>query len=82
MFLMDGWRAVFRIGIALLKEMEKTLLTMDMVDMCNYFRDNVRKEKVVTNFRLFSEASRIRVNSILVLPFLCANKFYFIDSQS
>lgn len=42
------------------------MLTMDMVDMCNYFRDNVRKEKVATNFRLFSEASRVRVNSILV----------------
>jgi hypothetical protein len=62
MFLMDGWRAVFRIGIALLKEMESPLLQMDMVDMCNYFRDNVRKEKLTNEFRLFSEASRIRVN--------------------
>jgi hypothetical protein len=62
MFLMDGWRAIFRIGIALLKEMESTLLQMDMVDMCNYFRDNVRKEKLTNEFRLFSEASRIRVN--------------------
>ncbi len=25
-FLMDGWRAVFRIGIALLKEMEQLML--------------------------------------------------------
>ena len=66
MFLMDGWRAVFRIGIALLKEMESQLMTMDMVDMCNYFRDNVRKERVATDFRLFSEASCVRVNSILV----------------
>ncbi len=66
MFLMDGWRAVFRIGIALLKEMESLLLTMDMVEMCNYFRDNVRKERVATDFRLFSEASSVRVNSILV----------------
>lgn len=66
MFLMDGWRAVFRIGIALLREMEAVLLKMDMVEMCNYFRDNVRKEKVASNFRLFSEAARVRVNSILV----------------
>jgi hypothetical protein len=66
MFLMDGWRAVFRIGIALLREMESQLMTMDMVDMCNYFRDNVRKERVTTDFRLFSEASCVRVNSILV----------------
>jgi hypothetical protein len=63
---MDGWRAVFRIGIALLREMESQLMTMDMVDMCNYFRDNVRKERVATDFRLFSEASCVRVNSILV----------------
>ena len=66
MFLMDGWRAVFRIGIALLREMESQLMTMDMVDMCNYFRDKVRKERVATDFRLFSEASCVRVNSILV----------------
>jgi hypothetical protein len=62
MFLMDGWRAVFRIGIALLKEMENQLLKMDMVEMCNYFRDNVRKEKVTSEYKLFSEASRVRVN--------------------
>jgi hypothetical protein len=62
MFLMDGWTAVFRIGIALLRDMENTLMTMDMVEMCNYFRDNVRKEKVANEFKLFSEASRIRVN--------------------
>ena len=70
MFLMDGWRAVFRIGIALLKEMESRMLSMDMVEMCNYFRDNVRKEKVASNYRLFSEAARVRVNSILVLTFI------------
>lgn len=71
MFLMDGWRAIFRIGIALLREMESNMLKMDMVEMCNYFRDNVRKEKVASDFQLFSSASRVRVNSILVpLPLL------------
>ena len=43
---------------------------MDMVEMCNYFRDNVRKEKVASNYRLFSEAARVRVNSILVKALL------------
>lgn len=62
MFLLDGWRAVFRIGIALLREMEEQLLEMDMVDMCNYFRDNVRTEKMANEFKLFSEASKVRVN--------------------
>jgi hypothetical protein len=61
-FIMDGWRAVFRIGIALLREMEPVLLQMDMVLMCNYFRDNVRKEKLTNEFKLFSEAQRVRVN--------------------
>lgn len=78
MFLMDGWRAVFRIGIALLREMESILLTMDMVDMCSYFRDNVRKERVASDFRLFSSASRVRVNPILVLILSCN---LCIDSQ-
>lgn len=73
-FLMDGWRGIFRIGIALLREMEPAMLSMDMVDMCAYFRDNVRKEKVAPTFRLLSQASRVRVNPILVstqtLPYL------------
>ena len=61
-FLMDGWRAVFRIGIALLREMESVLLHMDMNQMSSYFRDNVRKEKLMNQFKLFSEASKVRVN--------------------
>mmetsp|Transcript_26495 Transcript_26495/g.25628 ORF Transcript_26495/g.25628 Transcript_26495/m.25628 type:complete len:92 (-) Transcript_26495:783-1058(-) len=61
-FIIDGWKAVFRIGIALLREMEGVLLKMDMVQMSNYFRDNVRKEKVTSEFKLFSEAQRVRVN--------------------
>jgi hypothetical protein len=62
MFLMDGWRAVFRVGIALLRDMELNLLQMDMVDMSTYFRDSVRKDKINNQFKLFYEASRIRVN--------------------
>jgi len=79
MFLMDGWRAVFRVGIALLKEMEQTLLQMDMVEMCNYFRDSVRKEKIASEFKLFSEASRIRVNKILVHSIF--NIIFHLDPQ-
>ena len=58
--------------------MESSLLTMDMVDMCSYFRDNVRKERVTSDFRLFSSAARVRVNPILVL-FLSPD--LHIDSQ-
>ena len=46
MYLMDGWKSVFRIGISLLKEMEEIMLQMDMVDMSTYFRDNVRKDNI------------------------------------
>ncbi len=42
MFLMDGWAAVFKIGIALLRDMEPLLLQMDMIEMSTYFRDSVR----------------------------------------
>ena len=39
---------------------------MDMMEMCDYFRDTVRKEKVTNEFELFSSAARVRVNKILV----------------
>ena len=39
---------------------------MDMMEMCDYFRDTVRKEKVANEFELFSSAARVRVNKILV----------------
>jgi small G protein signaling modulator 3 len=63
-FLMDGWRAIFRIGIALLKEMEFTLLKMDMAEISIYFRDSVRKDKISNSFKLFHEATRIRVTNV------------------
>jgi len=67
MFLLEGWRAVFRIGIALLKILQSEIATMDMIEMCNYFRDTVRQEKVADEFELFSSAARVRVNKILVI---------------
>ena len=66
MFLHEGWRAVFKIGIALLKQLEPVLLQMDMEEMAMYFRDTVRKEKVANQFDLFQKAARVRVNKILV----------------
>jgi hypothetical protein len=78
MFLMDGWRAVFRIGIALLRQMEQTMMRMDMIEMCSYFRDAVRKERVASDFVLFSEAARVRVNSILVLILSLTYTFLFV----
>ena len=62
MFLQDGWKSVFKVGIALLRGVESKLLTMEMATMCNYFRDNVRKEIVVELCSLLLEAKRVRVN--------------------
>ena len=44
MFLMDGWRSLFKIGITLLKQMEETLLDKDLIDITIYFREQVRTE--------------------------------------
>jgi len=66
MFLLEGWRAVFKVGIALLRELESKLIQMEMMEMCTYFRDTVRKEKVTSQFSLYQRASRVRVNKILV----------------
>ena len=71
MFILEGWRSVFKVGIALLRQLEQTLITMDMTEMCSYFRDTVRRERVAKPFELFQRASRVRVNKILV------NKLYF-----
>ncbi len=66
MFLLEGWRAIFRIGVALLKVLEPELIKMDMVEMCQYFRDTVRSERVTDEYQLFSAAASVRVNNILV----------------
>ena len=42
-FICEGWRSVYRIGIALLRVLEPTLLQMDMFEMSRYLRDSVRK---------------------------------------
>lgn len=39
---------------------------MDMVEMCQYFRDTVRSEVVLTEHELFSAAAGVRVNKILI----------------
>jgi len=81
MFIYEGWRSVFKVGIALLRYLEQQLLEMDMTDMSSYFREKVRTEGVANKFQLFMRASRVRVNTILVgfLPSLTS--FGFLDPQ-
>ena len=66
MFLMEGWRAVFRIGVALLRVLEPELIHMDMIEMCQYFRDTVRSECVTNEYQLFTVAAGVRVNKVLI----------------
>ena len=52
-FLVEGWRAIFRIGVAWLKIQEQDLRQMNMEEMCVYFRDTVRSERINSEFQLF-----------------------------
>lgn len=69
MFITEGWKAVFKIGIALLQEMEPNLIKMEMIEMCTYFRDTVRTQRINNEFSLFARASRVHVNKMLVNKF-------------
>jgi len=53
MFIVEGWKAIFRIGIAVLKQLEPKLIKMEMTEMCVYFRETVRKEMCMEKFALF-----------------------------
>ena len=50
MFIFEGWRSVFKVGIALLRYLEAKLMEMDMTDMSVYFREKVRTEGVANKF--------------------------------
>ena len=75
LFIVEGWRSIFRIGIALLKNLESELQRMDMMEMCCFFRDELRHNSITSKFVLFSGASRVRVNTILVIQ----NSTFFIS---
>ena len=44
MFITEGWKALFRIGIALLKQLEPELIGKDMMATSEYFRVQVRHQ--------------------------------------
>mmetsp|Transcript_39076 Transcript_39076/g.59569 ORF Transcript_39076/g.59569 Transcript_39076/m.59569 type:complete len:85 (-) Transcript_39076:1036-1290(-) len=51
LFLLDGWPAIYKIGVSLLNNfMSENLLEMEtMMEMCQYFRDEVRKNDTFSN---------------------------------
>jgi hypothetical protein len=38
MFITEGWKSIFRIGIALLKQLEPQLVSKDMMETSEFFR--------------------------------------------
>lgn len=67
MFVSEGWKAVFRIGIALLKQLEPFLLAKeDMMATCEFLRDEVRNDILFEPRMLFECAQHLRVHNILV----------------
>lgn len=66
MFIVEGWKAVFRIGVALMKQLEPLIINKEMAEICEFFRVQVRHEKLFDPCALFECAQNVRVNNILV----------------
>jgi hypothetical protein len=63
---LEGWAAIFKVGLALLQELEPRLITMDLAEICMFFRDSIKgEENILDQFKLFARSGRIRVNKIL-----------------
>lgn len=60
--LQDGWTSIYRIGIALLKNLQPILLAMDMFDITKYLRDRVRHDKINIH-QLLSEAEKVTIHT-------------------
>ena len=57
---------------------------MDMIEMCQYFRDTVRSECVANEYTLFSVAAGVRVNKALIHNkelVKLREKFYILQAQ-
>ena len=66
LFITEGWKAIFRVGISLLKLLEPHLLKKDMMETSEFFRVQVRHETLFDPKALFDCAYNIRVNNIFV----------------
>jgi hypothetical protein len=66
LFITEGWKAIFRIGIGLLKLLETQLLTKDMMETSEFFRVQVRHDTLFEPSALYECAQNIRVNNIFV----------------
>jgi len=53
MFIQEGWKAIFRVGISLLRMLEADMLKMDMMQLSEFFRDRVRHQILFDPLELF-----------------------------
>ena len=81
MFIVEGWKAVFRIGVALMKQLEPFIVNREMTEICEFFRLQVRHEKLFDPLALYECAQTVRVNNILVKLTLLITQILRIDSQ-
>lgn len=81
MFIVEGWKAVFRIGVALMKQLEPFIVNREMTEICEFFRLQVRHEKLFEPLALYECAQTVRVNNILVKLTLLITQILCIDSQ-
>ena len=81
LFVYDGWPAIYRVGISLLNnKMKKKLLAMDsMMDVSQYFRDDVRKistYSIKDIHTVISESSMINITQADLAKY---KEDYFVD---
>ncbi|CAH0484288.1 unnamed protein product [Peronospora farinosa] len=66
LFLMDGWKAVYRVALAIIKELRPKLLRMDLEQCSEYFRKNpsLGLEKAFSPEQLLQCALKFKVTRL------------------
>jgi len=61
-FMVQGWKVVFKIGIAILREQKPDLMAFELDDVSKFFRDNTRNCHFNSR-KLLAEASTIKIHN-------------------
>lgn len=61
-FMVQGWKAVFKVGIAILREQRPMLINADLDEVSTFLRANQRVKRFNTR-KLLAEASSIKIHS-------------------
>ena len=61
-FLLDGWKTMIKVGVGILKEIRHQILALDLEDLSNYLRNNLRSQH--SDFkRLLKAAHKVHTSS-------------------